>query len=132
MSQVLSNVGSNPPIEGEDEGANDEGTDLQFDHAEPTTPVSPGPSCDACKRPIRDAYYEINGKVLCTSCRHRIEASLRGGSGLARFIRAVVLGTGAAIAEALLTSSAPMPAWHRLEYRTRRNCRGHHGRHGGT
>ncbi len=93
---------SSPPIESEDDGANDEGTDLQFDHAELTTPVAAGPSCDACKRPISDAYYEINGKVLCTSCRQQIEASFRGGSGLGRFSRAVVFGSGAALAGAVL------------------------------
>ena len=91
-----------PPVEHDDDGANDEGTELQFDQAELATPTTGGPSCDACKRPIHDAYYEINGKVLCTSCRHQIEASWRGGSGLARFFKAVVLGTGAAIAGAAL------------------------------
>ena len=96
---------SSPLFESADDAANDEGTDLQFDHAELTTPVSAGPSCDVCKRPISDAYYEINGKVLCTSCRQRIEESLRGGSGLARFITAVVLGTGAAIVGRCSTSS---------------------------
>ena len=91
-----------PPIDGEDEGGFDEGTELQFDQAELTTPASSGPSCDACKRPIKDAYYEINGKVICTPCRRQIEASLGGGSGLARFIKALVLGTGAAVVGAAL------------------------------
>ena len=91
-----------PPVEGDDEGADDDGTELQFDQAELATPTTGGPSCEACKRPIHDAYYEINGKILCTSCRGQIEASWRGGSGLARFFKAVVLGTGAAIAGAAL------------------------------
>ena len=41
-----------PPIEDEDEGAGDDGTELQFDQAEPLTPTSSGPSCAGCKRPI--------------------------------------------------------------------------------
>jgi hypothetical protein len=91
-----------PPIEGEDEDANDEGTELQFDQAEPTTPTSSGPTCAGCKRPITDVYYEINGKVICTSCRQHIEASFRGGSGLARLVKASLLGLGAAILGAAL------------------------------
>jgi hypothetical protein len=91
-----------PPIEHDDEGAGDEGTELQFDEAEPLAPTSSGPSCAGCKRPITDAYYEINGKVVCTSCRAQVEASFRGGSRVARVLKATIFGIGGAIAGAVL------------------------------
>jgi hypothetical protein len=79
------------------EAADDEGGELQFDQAEMTTPGTGGPNCDACKRPLKDFYFEINGKIICGECRQHIEASLRGGSGLARLLKASVFGFGAAI-----------------------------------
>ncbi len=94
--------GPEPVVDREDEGADDEGAELQFDQAEMTTPASSGPSCDACKRPITDAYYEINRKILCSSCRQRIEASFQGGSGLARFLKASLFGFGAALVGAAI------------------------------
>ena len=47
--------------------------------------------------PLTDAYFEINGKIICGECRQHIEASLRGGSGLARLLNASVFGFAAAI-----------------------------------
>lgn len=94
--------GPEPVVDREDEGADDEGAELQFDQAEMTTPASSGPSCDACKRPITDTYYEINRKILCSSCRERIEASFQGGSGLARFLKASLFGFGAALVGAAI------------------------------
>ena len=91
-----------PAIEDEDERVDDDGTDLQFDQAEPLTPTSSGPSCAGCKRPIADAYYEINGKVICHSCRQQVEASFRGGSGLARFLKASLFGLASAVLGAAL------------------------------
>jgi hypothetical protein len=90
------------PTNEEDEGALDEGTELQFDEAEPTTPASSGPTCAGCKRPINDAYFEINGKVVCTSCRRHIENSFRGGSAAGRVIKATVFGAAGMIVGALL------------------------------
>jgi hypothetical protein len=87
----------NPPIEHGDEGADGDGTELQFDEAEPTTPTSTGATCAGCKRPITDAYYEINGKIVCTACSQQINASFRGGSGLGRLVGALVFGSLAAV-----------------------------------
>ncbi len=101
--------GPEPFVDREDEGADDDGAELQFDQAEMTTPKSSGPSCDACKRPITDAYYEINRKILCSSCRERIEASFQGGSGVARFLKASLFGFGAA-----LVGAAIYYAWVRV------------------
>ena len=89
-------------FEGENEGPEVEGAELQFDQAEPAAPAPSGPTCAACNRPIEDQYFEINGKVICTSCRQHIEASLRGGSGLARLLKASLFGLGAAILGAVI------------------------------
>jgi hypothetical protein len=67
--------------------------DLQFDRAEPTQPMAAGTTCAACKQPLRDAYYEVNGRLLCTSCRARLEQHVTGGS----FANALLLGLGAAV-----------------------------------
>jgi hypothetical protein len=74
---------------------------LQFDQAEYATSAPAGPTCALCKRAIDDAYYEINGKVLCATCRQRVEASFRGGSPVARAIKALVFGSVAAAAGAV-------------------------------
>jgi hypothetical protein len=79
------------------ESAPEEDAELQFDHAEMTTPESDGPHCASCKRLLNDAYYEINGKIICSSCRQRFEASFRGGSGFARVLKASVFGIVGAI-----------------------------------
>ena len=76
--------------------------EIQFDQAEYATPVPGGPVCSACNRPILDSYYEINGNVVCASCRQGIEASFRGGSRLARALRAMVFGSLAAMVGAVL------------------------------
>jgi hypothetical protein len=74
------------------------GDELQFDHAEYEAPGPSVPTCAACKQAISAAYFEVNGIILCPRCRGRIEASLTGGSGAARFLRAAVFGTGAGAA----------------------------------
>jgi hypothetical protein len=74
---------------------------LQFDSAEPTTATS-APACVACNRPLVDTYHTINDKLLCESCRRRIESDWTGGSSAARAAKAFVLGlAGAAIGAAL-------------------------------
>ena len=69
---------------------------LQFDSAEPVA-VADAPAattCTGCSRPIRDSYHEVNGQVVCASCRAGVEALGRAGS----FAKALVLGLGAAAA----------------------------------
>lgn len=51
------------------------------------------PGCDLCGQPLRDAYWEANGKAACLSCHDRIEASRVGGSPAARFLMASAYGT---------------------------------------
>ncbi|RKH03153.1 hypothetical protein D7V97_26950 [Corallococcus sp. CA053C] len=76
-------------------------TPLQFDQADYTEPP-PAPRCTACERSIASTYFEVNGHLLCPSCRESVEASLTGGSKSKRFLMASVFGFGAAIAGALV------------------------------
>jgi hypothetical protein len=75
---------------------------LQFDRAEFEAPAADGPPCAVCNQPIPDEYYEISGKVMCPRCRHGVEAAFRGGSPLARFLKATVFGIGAAVVGAII------------------------------
>ncbi len=72
--------------------------DLQFEQAEYTSQAAAETTCGACKRPIADAYYALNNLVLCPECRESVERHWRGGSRLARFARAALLGSIAAVA----------------------------------
>ena len=75
---------------------------LQFDHAEfDQAEPSDGPACASCRRPIVDHYFEINGTVVCETCRLAIESHL-GGSDRSRLIRAAAYGLGAAIVGTLV------------------------------
>jgi hypothetical protein len=75
---------------------------LQFEQAEFETPASDRPTCAVCHQPIPEEYYEISGKVMCPPCRHGVESAFRGGSGLARFLRATLFGMVAAIVGAVI------------------------------
>lgn len=67
---------------------------LQFDRAEFTaTPASA--SCTACQRTIDREYYEVNGNVMCTACRNDLTRWATEGSGVRRFVRALLAGAGA-------------------------------------
>jgi hypothetical protein len=86
---------------------------LQFDHADftaapasaPVTaaaPVSTALTCAGCGQPIEDAYFEIQGHVVCGRCRDNVIARFTGGPEGARFARAALYGIGAAVAGAAL------------------------------
>lgn len=66
--------------------------DLQFDRAEPTAAASVPTSCTVCKQPLQNAYYAINGRAVCASCRDKVARHAAGGS----FATALLLGFGAA------------------------------------
>lgn len=70
--------------------------DLQFDRAEPAEGGATPLSCAACKRPIGGDYYTAGPQPVCPDCRGALLASLEGGSGFARFAKALVLGSLAA------------------------------------
>ena len=67
---------------------------LQFDHAD-FTAAPAVTACGRCRQPIRDVYYEIQGKVLCGPCRDQVVAHFAGGSEPARFVRQSVRRGGA-------------------------------------
>src|SRR5437879_3865993 len=70
---------------------------LQFDQAEYDAPAASGVACTACKRPVGDGYFEVNGNVICAECRDAIQARLAGGSRTRLFLRAAAFGTVAAV-----------------------------------
>ena len=75
---------------------------LQFDVAESaaSTDAPHHAHCRGCGQAIRDAYYEVNGSVVCGACRVAIE--LPRGTRLRRVVQATALGTLAAIGGSLL------------------------------
>lgn len=78
----------------------DDGGALQFDHAE-YAEADPGPSspaCAACKQAIPEAYFEVNGAVVCPRCRVLVEAAVKRGAGPGGFLRALAFGVAAALA----------------------------------
>ena len=72
--------------------------DLQFDQAEFEQPTEPTAVCTSCRDLISDEYYELNGTVLCGSCRAAIDRKPTTGERLARFFRATAFGLMAATA----------------------------------
>jgi len=76
--------------------------DLQFDRVEGQSGQPPGGVCAECGQPLRDVYYEVNGRVLCERCRRVAEASWAAGSSAGRFGKAVVFGIAAAAAGSAL------------------------------
>jgi hypothetical protein len=74
---------------------------LQFDTAEPIGgggATATSLACTACSVDISTSYYEVNGAIVCISCRAKLRAQLTGGSGSARFAKAVGFGLLAAAA----------------------------------
>lgn len=63
---------------------------LQFDRAEFVSPA--GASCARCKAPLTVGYYTVGRDVLCAACAAHAVEVMRGGSGVGRGLRAIVLG----------------------------------------
>jgi hypothetical protein len=73
------------------------GDPLQFDRAEYLQATTSGLTCVVCNQRIADRYYQLAGKLTCESCKERALQQLFGQSGAARFFKALLFGTGAAI-----------------------------------
>lgn len=76
---------------------------LQFDVAEAAAAGSPSAAattCKACSKRIASTYYQVNGAILCASCRAALERP--PGTRLVRALRATGFGVLAAIAGSLL------------------------------
>lgn len=70
---------------------------LQFDRAEPAAGARASLSCAACKTPLSDTYFVVNGHVVCDRCRLAVEATWDAGSASERFWKALGLGIVATI-----------------------------------
>lgn len=68
---------------------------LRFDSAAPAAPTAV--NCTQCRAPIENAYFEIDGLVVCPACRDRIESARQEGTSAGRFLRAAVFGVAAAV-----------------------------------
>lgn len=71
---------------------------LQFEKAE-YAEAAPT-RCASCQQSIRSEYYEAGGKLLCPSCRAKVDPSKVGGSGPGRFFGALGWGVLAGAAGA--------------------------------
>jgi len=78
-------------------------SDLQFDKVVPQAGAAPGAlSCAYCKRPLGAEYYDVSGKSACAGCRGQIEALIQTPQGAGPFLAALLFGTVAGIAGAIL------------------------------
>jgi hypothetical protein len=68
--------------------------DLQLERAEFEQPQERA-SCAVCAKPLERRYFQVNDQSVCTICCGRLKASLEGGSGLTRGVKAVLFGLGA-------------------------------------
>ena len=68
---------------------------LRFDQAQFGTAAPAALGCAACGRPLRDSYYEVNGKTACERCQAEVQLGRSEGSPFGRFLRASVFGLGA-------------------------------------
>jgi hypothetical protein len=76
---------------------------LQFDVAESSAAESPQSAktiCKACSRPIVSSYYQVNGAIICASCRGALDNAQ--GSPTQRALRATGFGLLAALGGSLL------------------------------
>jgi hypothetical protein len=73
----------------------DQETSLRFDQAQFGTAAPSALSCAACRKPLRDTYYEVNGKTACERCQAEVQLGGSEGSSFGRFLRASLFGAGA-------------------------------------
>lgn len=73
------------------------GDSLQFHRAEYERPAQDIKSCAACKSPIAETYYHVNGHVVCPLCAARIQQSPQAAPS-PWLARGLIYGGGAAIA----------------------------------
>ncbi len=75
---------------------------LQFDKVEGGGSMT----CVMCKSKITDAYYQLNGRPICASCKVKADAQIADikarGTSPGAMSRAVIFGVGAAIAGAIV------------------------------
>ena len=87
---------------------------MQFDHAEyhAASPAAAAVNSRFLDGPVPDEYHELNGKVICDTCRLALDTRFSGGSGFVRFVRAVFLGTLAAVGGCWSITRCSMTGYH--------------------
>lgn len=76
---------------------------LQFDRAEFSGEGEPEFRCTSCSTQLTDTYYRVNGNPVCPTCNSVSQIAIEPeSSGMGRFLRALLYGTGAAAAGTLL------------------------------
>jgi hypothetical protein len=73
---------------------------LQLERAEFDQPLHT--TCAACGQPLRDAYYEVNGKVVCPGCHEQLKSAFNVTPGPAGLVRGLLAGAVAAAAGGLV------------------------------
>ena len=73
----------------------DQEMSLRFDQAQFGTAPGASLACAACRKPLRDTYYEVNGKTACERCQTEVQLGRAEGSSFGRFLRASLFGAGA-------------------------------------
>ena len=59
--------------------------------------AEPAPvACASCGAAIRSTYYQVGQAITCEQCRWRVDSEATGGSSTGRFLKASLLGFGAA------------------------------------
>lgn len=53
-------------------------------------------ACKACRKPLGDPHYRVNGALVCASCTQRIKAQMPDDSHSA-FVRGISFGVGGAV-----------------------------------
>ncbi|MEO5712249.1 MAG: hypothetical protein ABIT37_02065 [Luteolibacter sp.] len=71
-------------------------SDIQFERAEFSQ--TPEMACSSCKMPLAVEYFALNQQTFCRNCADQVRKVLGGeGSGMVRFLQAILLGSGAAL-----------------------------------
>lgn len=70
--------------------------EIQFDRAEFSE--VPEMACSSCKAPLAVEYFAVNQQTFCGNCADQVRKVIGGeGSGVMRFMQAILLGSGAAL-----------------------------------
>lgn len=75
---------------------------LRFDDVPGDTSAPGTMTCSRCASRVQSTYYEMDGQVLCATCRAGLEHSADAGARTSRFVRALAFGVVAAVAGSLL------------------------------
>ena len=83
------------------------GEELQFDRvvaeASPDAPAPPeGLICSSCQAGVTTAYYQVNGRPVCRSCRATLHTAAETPQGAGPLLLAGLFGAGAGIAGAAI------------------------------